>query len=111
MDEDLEDDFEDEEVSEDSDSDFDDPDSDDESDEQYMAYMCKGKKRYFSKKDAITQINFLMKRRGRHGISEFLRCYPCPYCKQWHLTKLKDWNDEEEYDRRNENKIADKRLS
>lgn len=22
-----------------------------------------------------------------------LRCYPCPHCKGWHLTRLKTWKD------------------
>lgn len=46
-----------------------------------------GKMRYDDKKSAITQMNFCLRRRGRHGRAQKLRAYHCPDCNGWHLTK------------------------
>jgi hypothetical protein len=46
-----------------------------------------GKRRYPDRKAAQSAINLLLRRRGRHGIPEALRSYPCPQCRGWHLTK------------------------
>lgn len=49
------------------------------------------KRRYPTKKDATTAINCRTTGHQRHR-PRFLRAYPCPLCKGWHLTH------EEEYD-------------
>ena len=44
----------------------------------------------FSKRDAATKRNFLMK----EGTEKYLRIYRCPICtgSPWHLTNTKDWD-------------------
>lgn len=51
------------------------------------ATMCSSKRRYDSKKDAQTVINFALKVRGRRGRALQLRSYHCPHCNGHHLTK------------------------
>lgn len=47
---------------------------------------CEGKRRYADKRAAVSEINFIFKRRHRHR-PERLRAYPCKHCGGWHLTK------------------------
>ena len=50
-----------------------------------------GKIVYADKKAVISQLNRLMKKRGRRGRPEYLRAYYCDVCKGWHLTKNEIW--------------------
>jgi len=47
-----------------------------------------GKHRYDSKKAAQTARNRVLRR--RHNRPRQIRCYPCPDCNGWHLTKTPD---------------------
>jgi hypothetical protein len=47
------------------------------------------KHRYPSKRDAITAINNRIRGHQRKR-PEYLRAYPCPACRGWHLTKKHD---------------------
>ena len=55
------------------------------------ADSCGGKVRYASKKLAVTSKNRAMSRR-RHR-PKFLRAYPCPDCRGWHLTHQNNSDD------------------
>lgn len=43
------------------------------------------KKVCYSKKDAETMRNYRTEGKSTNH-AEYLRIYPCPYCKAWHLT-------------------------
>lgn len=59
-----------------------------QSDTHHHRFRVCGRKRRFSKRQALEQINiFNRKRRGRHGNAEALTAYACPFCPHWHLTK------------------------
>lgn len=52
----------------------------------YDTQLRCGKVRYHKKKEAITALNKIMTGHRRQRPNT-LRCYPCPDCGGWHLTK------------------------